>query len=762
MLQHLYWIGIRESEIQETSNLFAGSITIFGTGKNGNRAFEQEFQFRYDYNQDSKQWNDYVSRQAQEIIRTDPECLFLLYDAEEIHQYDPEVAARAICLNPEPLLQLLSNKIQTRQWLSETVPTLPYQIRSGRNIRYEQLKSAFPGEETFVIQSTYSCGGSGTRLMTADTETLCLAQLEPDGQYAISPYQENSISPNIHLLIFSKAVLLLPPSIQLLEVNETGFAYKGADYPAYLLLDSELRRSLEAYARRIGETLRIAGYRGTCGIDFLISHGNIYFMEINARFQSSTFLINRAIAEAGWKTSIQALHMKAFQISAPPDLGEMPQISYSFFHYSYDRQYSGQLRYLYELFSASKDADCIDDGLCWDMRLEPGTYLFKAVFPRAISAPGPEGECRCHGNICFPKCVFTPEALGHDLERLKLLLLAHGVRMSEAAKMTLAEEGGVNHEEFEALDLALNGDIYVCAPYATEQSWFSPFCVEGLPGHHYVLSYYGVQIMSIQVRLRDALGEKRTHHGILYHDITYLSNDRLRVYQRTGCFFIDHGIGCQFCDIPESRSPLALEDVFEALDAYRDHPNVRHYLIGGGSNSPGDNFETIMQIARHIRDTTGKPIYLMSLPPKRNETLYALKASGITEVAFNIEIFDRNLARRYMPGKGMIPLSDYIRALRTAVELWGKTGTVRTIFVVGLEPAASLLQGIDYIAALGVSPILSLFRPSSEMPLHWFLPPPDEEIWSMYQQAKEICGRYGIKLGPSCPYCQDNTMNFPY
>lgn len=762
MEQHLYWIGIRESEIQETSGLFAGSITIFGTGRNGNHAFEQEFQLRYDYNQDSEQWNRYVTCQAQEIIRTDPACRFLLYDAEELHQYDPIVAERAICLNPEPLLQLLSNKFQTRQWLSETIPILPYQIRSGADIRYEQLKSEFHGEEAFVIQSSYSCGGCGTRLLTADTEMQSLKQLNPASRYAISPYQKNSVSPNIHLIVFPQAVLMLPPSIQLLEADENGFTYKGADYPAYLLLDEELRRSLETYAQRIGDVLRHAGYRGACGIDFLISNKNIYFMEINARFQSSTFLINRAITEAGWKTSVQALHVKAFQSNVPPILCKTLQIPYSFYHYSYSSRDAGALRYLYELFRASDGADCVDDGLNWNMRLEPGTYLFKAVFPKAISAPGPEGECRCHGNIRFPKSVFPPETLHRDLERLKLMLLAHGVRMSKSAQTALVEAGGFNHEEFEALDLVLNGEIYVCAPYATEQSKFSPFCVESLPEHQYALSYYGTQIARIRIRPGDTFGEKQTKHGVTYHDITYLSNDRLRVYQRSGCYFKDCGNGCRFCDIPEDCHPLALEDIFEATDTYRDHPQVRHYLIGGGSNRPEDSFKQVIQIAAHIRDTTGKPIYLMSLPPKDKETLCALKASGITEVAFNIEVFDRDLARRYMPGKGMISLSDYIRALQTAVELWGRTGAVRTIFVVGLEPAESLLQGIDCVAALGVSPILSLFRPSAGMELHWFLPPPDEAIWSIYQQAKAICSHYGVELGPYCPYCQDNTMKFPY
>ena len=148
----------------------------------------------------------------------------------------------------------------------------------------------------------------------------------------------------------------------------------------------------------------------------------------------------------------------------------------------------------------------------------------------------------------------------------------------------------------------------------------------------------------------------------------------------------------------------------------------------------------------------------MSLPPKDVTILDRLKQSGITEVAFNLEVFDRDLARRYMPGKGAIPLAAYQDAFRAAVRLWGRTGNVRTIFIVGLEPAESLLKGIAYVAEMGVSPILSLLRPVEETPLHGLLAPSDEEIWEIYQAAKAICAQQGLSLGPACPYCEDNTL----
>lgn len=760
MKNSLYWIGIRESEICEACNLFAGSITIFGTGQNGNCAFEREFRLRYDYNQDNDTWYQFVARKASEIARTDLDCRFLLYDANEAELYGAEVASRTVCQNPSSLLQLLSNKFQTRQWLSDSVPILPYQMLYGSEISFASLQKSFQGTATFVVQDSYSCGGSGTWLLTWENQSDVLGRLDPELQYAISPYQDTSISPNIHMVLFEDNIFLFPPSVQLLSANHHGITYKGADYPMYHMLPEESKQLLQTYARQIGNILRRAGYRGVCGVDFLLSQNQIYFMEINARFQSSTFLLNRAMSEADWDTSIQALHLSAFQSGTAPNLPESLEVPFSFYHYAYEATYRGQLCCVHTLFSENSDIDCIDDGLDWNMELASGTYLFKAVFKGSVSAPGPEGECRYDGNVVFPAVHIPPEELKHDLERLKLLLLAHGVRLSKEAEAALTIQGGFNHEEFDALDLTIRDHINICVPYDTNRCQLSPFCVDVAqrPDRGYVLTCYDTVLLEVQVRPVDASGEKRTCGGIFYHDITYLSSDRLRVYQRLGCFFKDCGTGCQFCDLPDDKRALALEDICQAIDEYRNHPNVRHYLIGGGSNASDDSFERVAQIAKHIRDTTGKPIYLMSLPPDDPAVLLYLKESGVTQVAFNLELFDRDLALRYMPGKGSIPFDVYDRAFRTAVKLWGRTGDVRTIFIVGLEPMNSLLSGIKYAAELGISPILSLFRPAPGTPLQDFLPPPDREIWEIYQQAKAICGRYGVSLGPACPYCQENVM----
>lgn len=758
MKNPIYWIGIRESEIDNTHDLFSGSITIFGTGEKANSSFERAHNVRFDYNQDYPAWYQFVKDCAQEIIENDPKCVFMLYDPMEINEYGQEVAKRTICQNPGSLLEMLDNKFKARQWLSTCVPILPYWMQQGKDINYNDLLQAFPGIYKFVVQASTSYGGSGTFLLTKENQVQICESLNQDTIYAVSPYKENSVSPNIHIVIYDDSVILLPPSLQLIIPDEHGFSYRGADYPVYNSVSEAADRKLRNYALQIGSTLKNAGYRGICGIDFLVDKTDVFFMEVNARFQSSTFLLNLAFDELQISKSMQELHLHAFKHLSSPQLPSDFMVPFSFFHYAFIPDYASQLQYIHRMLQYSETIYCIDDSLDWSMGLERYTYLYKVVFRRHIAAISPENRCRIHTNIGIDSARISADDLCNDRERLKVMLLSHGTRLSERAKNLLETNGGFNHEEFDALDLVLAGQQYVSVPYEANLSQLSPFCVDVGVDNSLFLSYYGQEVVSIRVRNPDPLGEQQTVNGVFYHDITYLTNDRLRVYQRPGCFFKDHNLGCKFCDMPRDEAAFSIEDILRVVDEYRNHPNVRHYLMGGGSTAPDDDLKTAITIAKHIKETTQKPIYLMSLPPYDVKRLEDLYIAGVTEVAFNLEIFDRNLAEQFMPGKGAIPLSVYDDAFCYATKLWGKSGNVRTIFVVGLEPASSLLEGIEHVAQLGVAPILSLFRPMPETPLQEYLAPSDDEIWYIYQEAKRICSRYGLELGPSCPYCEDNTL----
>ena len=152
----------------------------------------------------------------------------------------------------------------------------------------------------------------------------------------------------------------------------------------------------------------------------------------------------------------------------------------------------------------------------------------------------------------------------------------------------------------------------------------------------------------------------------------------------------------------------------------------------------------------------------MSVPPKKPSILKEYFEAGVTEIGFNIELFDEEKALYYMKGKGTIPRQEYFSYLKEAVKYWGNTGNVRSLLIVGLEETNSLLQGIEELCKIGVMPILSIFRPIPGTFTENIVPPSNHYLRNVYMEGTKICKEYSLHLGPDCPACQNNTLSLPF
>lgn len=760
---HLYWIGIRESELEDTGALFTGSITIFGTGNGNNYAFDKEYHYRYDYNQDSDLLNSFINKKALQILTRDSDARFMLYYQADITILYPKVRKHTLYANDIPLTKFLDDKIKTRMWLNEKISMPPFLTVAGRNIKYSDLKSMFPQYDKFVIQADYSCGGSGTWLLTSDNRSETAKRISASLHYTAMPYFENSVSLNVHIVIYKNDIIIMPASIQLISIKQYSLSYQGSDFIAYTYLPELIREKVENSARIIGKQLQYSGYRGVCGIDFIATQNDVYFSEINGRFQSSTILLNKAMRNIGLNISMQTLHIDAFENNMCtvklPDLS----VPYSIYGYSYQPQFLDRLKYL--LSYAKKAQEVIEiqtDELDWTMNFETNTYLFKLIFHTNIAFVGMEHTTIIHSNLDIMHTILNPNNYKNQLLELKIMLLNHGIRIEQDALDLLNKNGGVNYKEFEAIDMVLENHIYINVPYTTKLSFLSPFSVKVNNLECLILSFFNHPITEITIRTTDSLSKCVSKNGIPYEKFIYLGNDRLRIYHRNGCSFKSMNMDCKFCDIEADDRPLLMEDIREATDAYADHSNINHFMIGGGSERIDSDFKNIILIAEYLKNRFAKPINVMSIPPIDIEVLHKLKKAGVTEVTFNLEIFDRDTAKEYMPGKGSLSLDLYDAAFQEAVKLWGNTGNVRTVFIVGLENRISLFRGLEHVCKLGVYPILSLLRGIDGTPLAHCLPPQDKEIIEIYHMARNICQSFRMDLGPSCHYCEDNTLKISY
>lgn len=754
--QNLYWIGIQESEIADVKNLFAGSITIFGSGENCNYAFDKETRLRFNYNKDNQAWSDFVNAKAEKIIIDNPNCKFLLYYPMDAKDYSDELKRRAIAINEPYLLDILDNKFKCREWLCNDVPTISQQFLSGEQLIKNNLQIFENGNE-YVIQGEYSCGGSGTWLYTQNSCKRILKLIEKNKIYSFAPYIKHNIPVNIHIVVYKNEIRFLPASVQLISLTSDEFEYIGADFITYRNLPNPIQNKVMEYSMKIGKRLQHSGFCGVFGIDYIVTLSEVYFMEINPRFQSSTILINKALKELNCPYSVQHLHLDAFQNNICSFNIEKFKVNYSYRKFVFRKKDKDKLQYLQSCVRDNEEFEYIDDELSSDLTVEEQTYLFKVIFKRNISAISNYFTLTMHPVLEFGKSIVDFNDVQNYLPQLKIMLLSHGVRIEKNTDVKLEKSGKLNCKEFEALDMILNEKVYINAPYKTNLSELSLFNVR-LYKNKLWLFYLNRKLLKLKLRYADKIANLKTSKGISYNEIAYLGNDRLRIFHRLGCFFKDCTQGCRFCDVVKDSDKLDFDQIKEVINAYKKLPEINHYMIGGGSQPPQDDFRLVCKIADYIKKETKKPIYLMSLPPENDETLKELKNSGITEVSFNLEIYDRRLALKNMPGKGGIPITQYLNAFKTAVKLWGNSGNVRTIFIVGLEPKQSLLEGVETVCKLGVSPILSLFKPIEGTELSTQLPPPDEEIFEIVNKTSEICNKYGVPMGPACRFCEDNTL----
>ena len=421
----------------------------------------------------------------------------------------------------------------------------------------------------------------------------------------------------------------------------------------------------------------------------------------------------------------------------------------------YDKE-SRHLEYVYKkAVTCPHIYNIITDGWSPDKIVEKDAYCYSIIFTTNICSINADFQCNIYPNI-YGEEEYLQQNIFSNIG-LKIALLNQGCNISPSATEYLKTKGVIKKAVFSAIDFRLDNGIPINSPVNLKFTELSPFSIQF--AENLSLFYYDKMISKLTIELNPTWSEKNTQSGIPYNRIAYLSTDRLRLKHESICTFKSCGKGCFFCNVPANSNKFSQVDFDEVLDDLLVHPTFRHILIGGGSGDPITESQNILALTHKIRErNTNIPIYLMSLPPTNIQSLYMYKDAGINEIAFNIEIWDRLLAQKLMPGKGEIPLSQYIKMLKESTKLWGKGGNVRTALIVGLNQQDVLMDAIQYLCKLGVQPMLSVFRPMIGTKLENVVPPSNQTLLSTYQKVFDICAKYHLEPGPSCKECRNNML----
>ncbi len=839
------WVGTRLSDIENTGDLLTGAITLFGENseeRNHYALCDEALCDRVDHNIQEERQDAYIRDTMHALANSrgdNADLSFYFYN--QLSRYTiagiEDLAHYCICVNPEDLLKKISNKLSFQdsyRHLCNNKALLDVIPGNYTNCDYTSICKRFGLSEEdnhkFIVQAAVASGGSGTYVMTKENAADLQNHLSHETQYLYSIYREHNVPVNMHAIIFGRGVVLLPGSIQLMRVDYDKLEhedeikrlmYRGADFIEYARLaeledvptnkvNSRHIQRFRELCMTLCEKIKEEGYKGVLGIDGMIYDDEVRLLEVNCRFQASTGLINRALADQGLG-SVQEANFDAFYNPAEyekwKNIFDSLRVGYA--NYSFNNIGCNEHpRHMFTRATAIAEHAALleKDGYSNEIDLDtcaPTAHLFRMNFTENICWVNEEGSVLIHENICEPVKEFKNRVLScatagtideDSLLALKIALMTQGVVIDPETMDHLVKSRakGIRPATNSAVDIAFSqafmdkcnfafgvSAFVINAPLAIKLNEFTPFSLTLKRGaeeeNTLVLSYYDTVLADVSLYPLDPLekiGDKdrMTRGGFKYSEVAYLSTDRLRVHVTNSCTYKESNNGCQFCNIECTSSDIGIKDIKEVIDMHWEHrkeTGLRHFLIGG--QSPRQNAEMqdkLRAIIEHIHSLRPTPpIYAMILPCQTRRDLDdgsydALLDSyfgrGLTELSLNIEIFDERLARKYMPGKGQTSREIYkeclLRAKNSlAKKLGGRRASetrekIRTMIIYGLEPEESFMEGMEWLVRNNIQPIISLFRPLKGTPLADYMAPPMAQAYHLYKKMEEMYADNGQRI----------------
>lgn len=282
------WVGKRESDIL-TYKYYDVSITFWGSNTKNNHSFCTSERLKDNYGKD---FTSYVLKLLRVYISQDNKIEIHFYNnsfAYKLLSIDPSLKNHIVNINSQRIFDITRHKTLSRLWLQNSVDVPKFSYLSKHECQYNKLLNLFPGYDRFIIQKSISGGGNGTYLVSVEDCENIVSSLDEDDIFLVSPYYENNISLSCHLIIDENGAVVFPISEQLLRYENNKISYCGNKY---LKNADRLSIDTKKVATVVGNSLRTINYRGICGLDFIFSHDRLFLIEINPRYQGSSYLIN--------------------------------------------------------------------------------------------------------------------------------------------------------------------------------------------------------------------------------------------------------------------------------------------------------------------------------------------------------------------------------------------------------------------------------------------------------------------------------------
>ena len=273
--------------------------------------------------------------------------------------------------------------------------------------------------------------------------------------------------------------------------------------------------------------------------------------------------------------------------------------------------------------------------------------------------------------------------------------------------------------------------------------------------------------LSVEPVHRPRFYDLSTADGVPYHKIALLhGRDVLATTVVQTCVRYDAAERCRFCTIEESlrsgatiaaKTPSQLAEVAEAavrLDGVR-----QMVMTTGTTAGPDRGARNLARCVRAVRRAVPRlPVQVQIEPPRDLGVIAALHSAGASSIGIHVESMDDEVRRKWMPGKGSVPMAEYERAWAEAVRVFGRN-QVSTYLLIGLgDDPDALVAGAARLIGMGVYPFAVPFRPMrGTLARRDGAQPPSaalvHDVTSRIAALLRAAGMYGTEQKAGCAAC---------
>ncbi|OLS15661.1 MAG: radical SAM protein, MSMEG_0568 family [Promethearchaeota archaeon CR_4] len=294
----------------------------------------------------------------------------------------------------------------------------------------------------------------------------------------------------------------------------------------------------------------------------------------------------------------------------------------------------------------------------------------------------------------------------------------------------------------------------------SQRSQHAPLLVQKIEGVNWTIAcqtetYCTLELLPVPRFHQQYIDGRPAAQYVLLH-----ATDCLATTVNQRCIYWRGGQACQFCGIElslDAGHTVEVKDskhILQVLELALAEVPVTHLTLTIGTQADESRgIREYIPIVQNLKSAyPDLRIHTQFEPPARAEFIHQLRAAGCDSVGIHVEILDDAKRNEYCPGKGHLGWKDYIRAWRTAVEVYG-VNQVDSFILIGLEPLSEeFFARIREMCTAGVVPYPV---PVREIPGTAFVVPEVnlDQLVSAHRHIAKLMKEAGIEPGITTAGC---------